>query len=348
MLRGALRTFAKFKPDLTAADFLSNRAPDKILQYKKHTNPYMQHQRFEKLQKIVKLHTVTPGLSIPESVMNIAKKDEEFANFLGTFKDNVQPEYNSMLNTPVMTDEEHFEADMKRNAQDRLHELHMYEHYRKAKIVSDVRKKLIEEAKQETEHDEEFEELGTKRLYPRALYDRSQFEMLLLSVGSTTNITRLNRVMKRRCLVFTGNYEGIIGYGLGKGVDYKKAYDSAVRECLNNLIAIPVDYRQPNLVRLIGNHNGVTLKLDPSPPGYLYGNPMVVTMLELAGIPNCRISLKGRNRNIYSIVYSLFQAVTMNQAPKHFAEQTGRKVYELTYGRAAMDTTKRSDSFLYS
>jgi small subunit ribosomal protein S5 len=343
MLRQTFRAFAKFKPDFTAADHLSSEGPERVLKYKP-SKPFVQQERLDKLQKMVKMHAVSPGLSIPDSLLQLAKKDEEFASFLESFNTKVEPEYSSLL--PKITEAEHLEADLKRSSQDRLHELHMYEHYRKAKIVTQVRKKLMDEAK-DLHTEDQFEELTGKRIFPKALFDRDNFEMLLLTVGTTTNITRLNRVMKRRCLVFTGNYEGIIGYGLGKGVDYKQAYESAIRECLNNLIAIPVDQMKTNLVRLFGRHNGVTLNIDPAPKGYLFGNPIVVSMIELAGIPDCRFGLKGRNRNTYSILYAFFQAVTQNLTMQQVAELSGRKVYELTYGGPLRAGEVSRNSVLY-
>ena len=63
----------------------------------------------------------------------------------------------------------------------------------------------------------------------------------MMYTGSTTNITRLNRVNSRRTLIYCGNQDGIISYGKGKGKDYKQAFDKAILDCKKNLIAIPVD-----------------------------------------------------------------------------------------------------------
>mmetsp|Transcript_13228 Transcript_13228/g.24780 ORF Transcript_13228/g.24780 Transcript_13228/m.24780 type:complete len:347 (-) Transcript_13228:521-1561(-) len=345
MFRVVARSFAKFKPDLTAAEKLSPKGPKYVLEYKE-PKPYYHPKRLERLQKLVKLHTVTPGLSVPESVMELAKKDEEFARFLESFKENVEPKHSSLLNSASISREELLEAELKRSAQERLQEMHMYEHYRKAKIVSQVNKKLQGEVKEEDDMEDEFELLGNKRLFPTALFDREQFEMLLLDTDSTTNITRLNRVMKRRVLMFTGNGNGIIGYGIGKGTDYNKAYDAAVKDCLNNLIAIPIDEIKTSLVRLTGSHNGMTMNIDPYKVGYVFGHPIVTSMIELTGITQCRFGLKGRNRSVYSLVYSFFQAVSGNLTSRQFAEITGRKVYELTYGGPSAPQPSRVNTIL--
>jgi ribosomal protein S5 len=38
-----------------------------------------------------------------------------------------------------------------------------------------------------------------------------------------------------------GNYQGVIGYGYGKGNDMEDAMEYAIRNCKKNLIAIPLD-----------------------------------------------------------------------------------------------------------
>jgi len=57
----------------------------------------------------------------------------------------------------------------------------------------------------------------------------------------TTNVTTLNRVMTRRCLVYMGNSDGLISYGVGKGIDYGASFEKAILNAKKNLIAISVD-----------------------------------------------------------------------------------------------------------
>ncbi len=73
------------------------------------------------------------------------------------------------------------------------------------------------------------------------LYEKDRFELIVLDQGSTTLITTLNRINHFRALVFMGNFQGIIGYGYGKGNDMQNAMDNAIRNCKKNLIAIPLD-----------------------------------------------------------------------------------------------------------
>lgn len=57
------------------------------------------------------------------------------------------------------------------------------------------------------------------------------FTILILSKGVTTKTTTLERVNTFRYLVFMGNENGIIGYGIGKGAEFEQALDKAIMHC---------------------------------------------------------------------------------------------------------------------
>ena len=39
-----------------------------------------------------------------------------------------------------------------------------------------------------------------------------------------------------------GNFQGIIGYGIGKGLDVENSFEKAFENCKKNLIAVPLDH----------------------------------------------------------------------------------------------------------
>ena len=65
---------------------------------------------------------------------------------------------------------------------------------------------------------------GPERFFenqPNEIFDGSKFTMIFLDSDSVTNVTSLNRVNKRRVLIYIGNGRGMISYGKGKGEDYE-------------------------------------------------------------------------------------------------------------------------------
>jgi small subunit ribosomal protein S5 len=85
---------------------------------------------------------------------------------------------------------------------------------------------------------------GPERFFePRfdEIFNPSDFTLIFLDSDSVTNVTALNRTNKRRVLLFIGNGNGLISYGMGKGNDYEIAFDNAFKTMRKNMICIPVD-----------------------------------------------------------------------------------------------------------
>jgi len=61
---------------------------------------------------------------------------------------------------------------------------------------------------------------------------------MFMDSDSVTNVTALNRTNHRRVLLFIGNGNGLISYGMGKGVDYEQAFEAAYKTLRRNLIIL--------------------------------------------------------------------------------------------------------------
>lgn len=136
--------------------------------------------------------------------------------------------------------------------------------------------------------------------------------MLVLDQGVTTLITTLNRINHFRALVFMGNGQGVIGYGYGKGNDMQVAMDNAVRNCKKNLIIIPLDYQLTWLQNVNVSYNGFEMRLFCRPKmGFnSWGYPLMVYMLNLAGIRDVAFKIISKNIDPYALNYTFFKAMT--------------------------------------
>lgn len=158
-----------------------------------------------------------------------------------------------------------------------------------------------------------------------------EFFIHFLDASSTTNVTKLFRVNSRRVLLYMGNGDGIIGYGMGKGADYREAFDKAVTNCKKNLIVLQLDHLVDCPGHLHGKYHDITVDLWPSLGGQYKCKPEFANLTLLAGLGNCKIRVHGANRNIYAIVYAFFNAVRNNTTPKGIAEKMGEKVYQIGF-----------------
>lgn len=137
--------------------------------------------------------------------------------------------------------------------------------------------------------------------------------MVFINTDAVTNVTALNRVMKRRVLLYIGNSNGMLSYGKGKGEDYEVAFDNAYKALRNNLICINLDAMMTSPTRLEGRHNDFRIKIYPQQQPNYWGNPNIWHMLIYAGLFHCRFVIRSRKTEPYSMIYAFFEALSRNK-----------------------------------
>jgi hypothetical protein len=88
--------------------------------------------------------------------------------------------------------------------------------------------RYFESDKEKLQHKHTFSSAGPERYFEPSkdeVFNPSDFTMIFMDSDSVTNVTSLNRVNKRRVLLFIGNGQGLISFGKGKGEDYESAFD---------------------------------------------------------------------------------------------------------------------------
>lgn len=173
--------------------------------------------------------------------------------------------------------------------------------------------------------------------YRKLFNVNDDFVMLLLERNTSTKVTTLNRVNYFRTLLFMGNGNGLISYGKSRDLTPELSMTKAIMNCKKNIIAIPLDpvctLPRPINSRFQDYH--VYLR---SLPGYnSFGNPMFSMMLGLSGIEHVGFKTVHTGKNNYTMLHSLFKAVTQNTTPQDMAELEGFKVYRHRFIRPLTD-----------
>lgn len=165
------------------------------------------------------------------------------------------------------------------------------------------------------------------------IFDPSQFALMFMDSDSITQITALNRINRRRVLLFAGNYDGVISYGKGRGVDYEAAFEDAVRSLKKNMIAIDLDHLNtlPRAIR--GRYHDFKLEVRPRNPPNHWGGGQLWVMFKMTGIWHHDWSCVVRKRKPYNLIYAFFNLVTQNTTVRHLAEMQGKKHHQLYYAR---------------
>jgi len=86
---------------------------------------------------------------------------------------------------------------------------------------------------------------------------------------------------------------------------------NALKNAKRNLIPLPLDLWLTCPLPMHAKFNDFELKIDPRFIGMnAYGNPVIASMLMLAGIHHCRFKALSRNQTPYAMVYAFMKAVT--------------------------------------
>jgi ribosomal protein S5 len=114
------------------------------------------------------------------------------------------------------------------------------------------------------------------------MYDTTEFNLIFLDADAICNVTRLNRIMRRRCLIYLGNKDGLISYGMGRGYTYQDAYVNCFRELKKNMIQIQIDALNTCPGRLIGRYHDYAIKIFSRREPNIWGSPLFTLMLRYA------------------------------------------------------------------
>jgi len=152
------------------------------------------------------------------------------------------------------------------------------------------------------------------------IYDSSKFHMIFLDADMVCNMTRLNRVYERRCLLYIGNKDGLISYGIGRGALYEDAYIDAYKQLKKNLIAIHLDPKFSCAMDMKARFNDYRLEVRSSNRPSFWGHHTMCLMLRYAGLYHIRFIVKSRKKEPYSMIFAFFKALTKNKTREHTQE----------------------------
>ena len=129
-----------------------------------------------------------------------------------------------------------------------------------------------------------------------------KFMYVIITRGVVTKVTKLNRVNHFRYMIFGGNWNGVIGYGKGKGLDFEDALNKAFKDFKKNLVALDITEDNTFPLEVKTKFTKTRLKIEPIAGFNCWGSPLLSTMIQLCGIHNVRFNNYSRNENKYGLV----------------------------------------------
>ena len=173
------------------------------------------------------------------------------------------------------------------------------------------------------------------------IYDSRKFTLIFLDADMISNVTTLNRVYHRRCLLFAGNKEGMISYGVGIGLLYEDAYLNAFKELKKNLILIEWDPHNTCPLPIKSKFNDYRFFIKPTITPQWFAGPIPLMMMRFAGLYHQNFTKESRNKHPYAMVFAFFKAATQNITLSQLAEREGVKKKRLNAGMRVRLSEKR-------
>ncbi|KAJ1430395.1 hypothetical protein B484DRAFT_297858, partial [Ochromonadaceae sp. CCMP2298] len=140
-----------------------------------------------------------------------------------------------------------------------------------------------------------------------------------------------NRVNSHRALVVVGNLRGAAGYGMGKGKTGQDAVAAACRAAMRNVTHLDL-YDNYGLAHdLYGRHNNCHVYIKATPNAReMVASPFATEVLLRFGIASASVKIIG-NRNPYSTVMALFNALKQHENIDEFAKDRGQRYLSLRW-----------------
>ncbi|MDP3729651.1 MAG: 30S ribosomal protein S5 [bacterium] len=157
---------------------------------------------------------------------------------------------------------------------------------------------------------------GARRGGRRDFESKDQYKEKMLDLRRVTRVVAGGKRFRFRATIVLGDEKGVVGVGVGKGLDVQSAIGKAKRDAKKNLITIPLKGRTiPHEVR--AKFSAAEVLIKPAVPGHgLIAGGAVRVVLSLAGIFDITAKCLGRTPNKLTNAMAAIKALAQLRAEK--------------------------------
>ncbi len=144
----------------------------------------------------------------------------------------------------------------------------------------------------------------------------------VVAINRVAKVVKGGRRFSFAAIVVVGDFNGVVGYGLGKAAEVTDAITKAIDDAKKHLIKIPI-FKGTVPHENHGKFGGSRVFLKPATPGtgVIAGGGMR-SVLEVAGIKNVLAKSHGSS-NPHNVVKATFDALVRMREPIAVAQQRG-------------------------
>jgi len=153
----------------------------------------------------------------------------------------------------------------------------------------------------------------------------------LVGVQRVTKVTKGGRTFGFSAIVVVGDFNGVVGHGLGKSHDVASAIAKAIEDAKKNLVRIPIiNGTLPHEQK--GKYSGGNVFLKPASPGTgVIAGGAVRAVLESVGVHDVLSKSQGSS-NPHNVVKATFDALLQLRDANTIAKQRGISLQKVFNG----------------
>lgn len=156
------------------------------------------------------------------------------------------------------------------------------------------------------------------------------WDPVVLDIKQTANVLPGGIRNSTMALVLVGNYNGGVGYGVGKHKEPEIAVKKAVEKAVEDAIYVST-YRGQFYHDLVGKKNNCLAIIRSRPPAFDgHANWLLTTIMDFIGAKHYSAKITGpKRKNIYTVVQAIFDAFNYHQSFEEQQYSRGMRVQSM-------------------
>jgi small subunit ribosomal protein S5 len=145
---------------------------------------------------------------------------------------------------------------------------------------------------------------------------RPEYDQKTLNVRRVARVTKGGKRFNISITLAIGNHKGVVGVGIGKGLDTALAMEKAMRDAKRHLLHVKVTKEMSIPHDVYAKYSSAIVAIMPAPRRGMIAGSALRNVLELAGIRDVNAKILSGSKNKLNIARAAIKALASLKEPK--------------------------------